>query len=143
MKNLHRMLVIAVGFLMTAGISAEALADSKVRASAYRSQHDAARTSYARHHQVRKHRGFKRSGHYSRFKYRAPARHFKRVYYPPRAHRNFHYSRHSHYPRHHRYSRYHRDINVGAVVAGLVAGVLVYEILRDDRPQREVYYEDH
>ena len=132
MKNLNKTLVIAVGLFMTAGISAEAMADSKVRASVYRSHHDAARASNAQHRQVRKHRGFKRSGRYSRVKYRAPARH-----YAPRAHRSYQYSRH------HRYSRYHRNVNVGAVVAGLVAGGLIYEILRDDRPQREVYYEDH
>lgn len=137
MKNPHKIVAIAIGLFLTAGISAEAMAESPGYTSDYRSHQVAGKAGYARNRHVRQHRGFKRTGHYSHRKYRTPVRRYVRAHHAPRAHRSYHYARH------HRYSRYHRDVNVGAVVAGLVVGGLVYEILRNDHDQDEVYYEDH
>ena len=138
MKNTKGIIAITAGLFLTIGVSTEALADPGKRASAYRSSHVAAhavKAGQARYRRAGHKRGVRRAIRHSHGHYRAPRRYRSYASHTPRKFHRYH-----RYPRHYRYSRYHREVNAGAVVAGLILGGIVYEILTDDRHYEEVYY---
>ncbi|NNF52283.1 MAG: hypothetical protein HKN59_07565 [Gammaproteobacteria bacterium] len=130
MNHVHRIVAIAAGIFLTIGVSAEALADPGKRVSAYRSAQVAGHSAKAGHKYGARRVVRHRPGHYhAPVRYRARAVRAQRAY-----HRNYRY------PRHYRYSRYHREVNAGAVVAGLILGGIVYEMLSDHGDYERAYY---
>ncbi len=151
MQARQAVFLAAAGLVLTLGlgISVSALADdSRQRASA-RSYSSPAQLSYG------KYRGYQRSAHSRRARhsgrghYRLKSGHYARSY-PRGYHRVYRYPRHYGHARYygHRHYRHHRrDINLGAVVAGVVLGGLIYEVLDDDSSDDyetdiEHYYDD-
>lgn len=159
-----RFAVIAAGMLVATGVSAEAAADSRHYTSTSRAAPDGGSTAHRAgdrrlfhrqiaHRQIAprhvSHRtitrsrivsrhSLKGSSRYARSYHRAPRRHFVRTYHVPRHYRGFRYARP--HPRIGRYQRYHREVNVGAVIAGLVVGGIVYQAIREDAHNDDVYY---
>lgn len=130
----HRITALALGLFLAAGVSSEALSDPRHGSKAYRGHHHAVTTQHFRHaKKYKRHaRRFHRDGYLHRraaHAYPAPGRYI--AHYP----QHFQYARHSRYDRYHRYQRFHRHhrrVDLGAVIAGAVAGGLVYELLRAD-----------
>lgn len=155
MHRKHNLLTGAAGVLfalaVTFGVSAQASADSGSRDTGFAAryvsvqvaggtgQHQYRRYSNGRRAAVR-HTGRLHRGHYlapPRRSGRAYApRYYRGSYYGPPPRTNYRNTRL------HRYGRYHRSVDVGAVVAGLIAGGLVYELLNPDHSEIEAWYEE-
>lgn len=148
MNYKYRLVAVAVGLLTSAGLSADATADARQNQAAYGSAYAAAQTAHRTgdrritQRQITQRRFSKRSGRYARNVHRSERRQIVRYYRAPRVYSSgYRYGRH--HPRVSRYQRYHREVNVGAVAAGLILGGIVYEFIRRDTHDGYTYYDEH
>lgn len=128
------------------GTSGVAAADDNRHRAKSHSYSKPVRLSHGKYRHTHRAAHPRRARHTARSNHRFKAHRYVRGY--PRGHyRAYRYPRHYSHGHYYRYRHHRRDINLGAVVAGVVLGGLLYEIMDDDSSDDyedyiEHYYDD-